>query len=551
METEMVGINGRRGVGYGLILLVCGWALLYLPALGTRELQGEEARRILPGRTMLQTGDWVVPRSAGKIYNRKPPLINWTSALAIQATGKMEEWSVRLPSALAMLALAVTVLLAGRHWLGTPGAFFAACLCLTNVGFLGKGRLAEIEALYIAAFGIGLIVWLGAWWRDRVWLAWLGSMAVLGVGFLAKGPVHLWYFYAIVIGVLWAEGRLRELRRLPHLVGLALFVAIWGPWALENSRRNPQKDSGAVWLDQVTHRIGLVEFDLVNWLLQVPQSLFNFLPWAVLLPLAWSRVVTDQWPALGRRGLWLKGLRAGLVVGFLVIALLPSSRPRFMVPLNTAAALLVVACFALLPAAARWRWVRGWLLVLVGVGAAGGLGGLVGAGWFADRIDFNWAVIVVAAVALGVACVWALRLRRGQEPEDMAVRLGAAHLAVMGAGVLLLGGTLEKAGTLRDDLRPFARQIMQHTGPEPQIVLYKLEPRMWPFYLGLNCREVADLAELPATAKWVMVREKDAALRRQEMARRYGEIKADIAIQEPITGNAGGNGEPYRLLGFQ
>jgi 4-amino-4-deoxy-L-arabinose transferase-like glycosyltransferase len=176
METEMVGINGRRGVGYGLILLVCGWALLYLPALGTRELQGEEARRILPGRTMLQTGDWVVPRSAGKIYNRKPPLINWTSALAIQATGKMEEWSVRLPSALAMLALAVTVLLAGRHWLGTPGAFFAACLCLTNVGFLGKGRLAEIEALYIAAFGIGLIVWLGAWWRDRVWLAWLGGL---------------------------------------------------------------------------------------------------------------------------------------------------------------------------------------------------------------------------------------------------------------------------------------------------------------------------------------------------------------------------------------
>jgi len=551
METDTVGIKGRRGVGYGLILLICGWGLLYLPALGTRELQGEEARRVLPGRTMLQTGDWVVPRSAGRIYNRKPPLINWTSALAIQTTGKMDEWSVRLPSALAMLALAVTVLLAGRHWLGTPGAFFAACLCLTNVGFLSKGRLAEIEALYIAAFGMGLIVWLGAWWRDRVWLAWLGSMAVLGVGFLAKGPVHLWYFYAIVIGVLWAEGRLRELRRLPHFVGLVLFVAIWGPWALENSRRNPQKDSGAVWLDQVTHRIGLVEFDLVNWLLQVPQSLFNFLPWAVLLPLAWSRVVTDQWPAMGRRGLWLKGLRAGLVVGFLVIALLPSSRPRFMVPLNTAAALLVVECFALLPAAARWRWVRGWLLVLVGVGTVGGLGGLVGAGWFADRIALNWPVIAVAAVVLGVACVWALRLRRGQELEDMAVRLGAAHLAVMGAGVLLLGCTLEKAGTLRDDLRPFASQIMQHTGPEPQIVLYKLEPRMWPFYLGLNCREVADLAELPAAAKWVMVREKDAALRRQEMARRYGAITADIAIQEPVTGNAGGNGEPYRLLGFQ
>lgn len=550
MEMDELGDKGRRGVLYGLILLVGGWALLYLPALGTRELQGEEARRVLPGRTMLQTGDWVVPRSAGRIYNRKPPLINWTSALAMRATGKMEEWAVRLPSALAMLALAATVLLAGRPWLGTPGAFVAACMCLTNVGFLGKGRLAEIEALYLATFGMGLIIWLGAWWQQRPWAAWLGSMAVLGVGFLAKGPVHLWYFYAIIVGVLWAEGRLRELWTLRHGLGLALFVAIWGPWAWENSRRNPQKDSGAVWLDQVTHRIGLVEFDFVNWLLQVPQSLFNFLPWVVLLPLAWSRVVTEQWPGLGRRGLWLKGLRAGLVVGFLVIALLPSSRPRFMVPLNTAAALLVVECLALLPVALRWRWVRGWLLVLAGVGAVGGVAGLVGAVKFADQVALNGPVIAVATVLLAAACVWALRLRRGAAPEDIMQRLGVAHLAVMGAGVLLLGSTLEKVGTLRDDLRPFAAQIMQHTGPEPEIVLYKLEPRMWPFYLGMNCREVADLAELPPTTSWVLVRQKDVELRRLEMGRRFGAITADLEIQEPVTGNAGGNGERYQLLGF-
>lgn len=551
MEMDERSEQGRRGVIYGMILLVCGWALLYLPALGTRELQGEEARRVLPGRTMLQTGDWVVPRSAGRIYNRKPPLVNWTSALAMRATGKMEEWSVRLPSALAMLALAGTVLVAGRPWLGTAGAFFAACLCLTNVGFLGKGRLAEIEALYIAAFGMGLVIWLGAWWQERRWVAWLGSMAVLGVGFLAKGPVHLLYFYAIVIGVLWAEGRLRELWSVRHGLGLAVFVAIWGPWAVENSRRNPQKDSGAVWLDQVTHRLGLVEFDLVNWLLQVPQSLFNFLPWAVLLPLAWSRVVTDQWPAMGRRGLWLKGLRAGLVVGFLAIALLPSSRPRFMVPLNTAAALLVVECFALLPAATRWRWVRGWLLVLAGVGAVGGVAGLAGAGWFANRVELNGPVIGIAAVALVAACGWALRQRRGDAPGNMTQRLGVAHLAVMGAGVLLLGNTLEKVGTLRDDLRPFAAQIMQHTGSEPEIVLYKLEPRMWPFYLGMNCREVADLAELPSSTRWVLVRQKDAALRRLEMGRRFGAITTDVEIQEPVTGNAGGNGERYQLLGFE
>lgn len=555
-DTTNRELNGRAESGWrrlclGLLGLVFGWALLFLPALGTRELQGEEARRVLPGRTMLQTDDWIVPRSAGRIYNRKPPLINWTSAAAIRATGKMEEWAVRLPSALSVLALAVTVLVAGRHWLGLPGAFLAACICLANAGFLSKGRLAEIEALYFATFGMALVIWLGAWWQERPWLAWLGSMFAMGLGFLAKGPVHLWYFYAIVVGVLAAEGRLRELLRVRHGVGLALFVAILAPWAVVNSQRNPERDSGAVWLDQVTHRFGLVEFDLVNWLLQVPQSLFNFLPWAVLLPLAWQSRVTAQWAGMGRRGLWLKGLRAGLLVGFLVIALLPSSRPRFMVPLNAAAALLVVQCFALLPAAERWRWVRGWLLVLVTVGVLAGLVGLVGAAWFAERLDFSWPWIALAALLLAGACGWVLKMRRADAPSDMLERLGLAHLAVMGAGVLLLGLTLEKAGTLRDDLRPFAKRILQQTGPEPEIVLYKLEPRMWPFYLGVKCREVAKLDELPAQTKWVMVRERDAAVRRLEMSRRYGPLKADIPIREPITRNAGGNGEPYRLLGFE
>ncbi len=544
---------GRSGEGQGVmglvLILVLGWGLLYLPALGTRELQGEEARRVLPGRTMLQTGDWVVPRSAGKIYNRKPPLINWATAWAIKLTGRMDEWSVRLPSVLGMLALALTVLLAGRVWLGNEGAFLAACVCLTNIGFLEKGRLAEIEGIYMALFGMALMVWLAAWWKDWKWLAWVGSMLLLGVGFLAKGPVHVWYFYAIVIGVLWAEGRLRELLSLRHWVGVAVFVSVWLPWAMANSGRNPQKDSGKVWMEQVTHRMGLVEFDWLNWVLQVPQSVMNFLPWAVLLPLAWSGVVTAQWPGMGRRGVWLKGLRAGLVVGFLVIALLPSSRPRFMLPLNVAAAVLVVECWALLPLAARGRWVRGWLAVLVGVGVLAGVAGWVGVARYGGEVGVRWGWVVAATGVLVGACGWVWRLR-GAEGEGMAWRLGVGHLAVMGAAVAWLGVTVAPITTLKDDLRPFAKEILGHTGEAPSLVLYKLDERMWPFYLGMTCREVADLQELPESARWVMVKEADVALRRKEMGRRYGVILREVAIQEPVTGNAGGDGERYVMMEF-
>ena len=45
---------------------------------------------------------------------------------------------------------------------------------------------------------------------------------------------------------------------------------------------------GGVWVAQFAGRVEVGEgFRLVPWLLNIPRSLVNFLPWVVLLPLAW------------------------------------------------------------------------------------------------------------------------------------------------------------------------------------------------------------------------------------------------------------------------
>src|SRR3569623_1157484 len=144
-----------------LLILIAFWAAIYLPALGSREQQGEEARRTLPGRTMIQTGEWVVPRAGGEVYNRKPPLVNWASAAAIKVTGRMNEWTVRTPTVLMMLALGITMLASLRGWLGNERALLAALIALTSIGFIEKGRLIEIEALYMSLYGMALALWLG------------------------------------------------------------------------------------------------------------------------------------------------------------------------------------------------------------------------------------------------------------------------------------------------------------------------------------------------------------------------------------------------------
>ena len=69
-----------------LVVLVI-WAAIYLPALGSLEIKGEEGRRILPAVTMLQTGNFIVPYVGSDAYFTKPPLVNWLVAASFKAFG--------------------------------------------------------------------------------------------------------------------------------------------------------------------------------------------------------------------------------------------------------------------------------------------------------------------------------------------------------------------------------------------------------------------------------------------------------------------------------
>ncbi len=55
-------------------------------------------------RQMTVTGDWITPYFNGETRFDKPPLIYWLMAVAYRAIG-VNEWAVRLPSALCAIAL--------------------------------------------------------------------------------------------------------------------------------------------------------------------------------------------------------------------------------------------------------------------------------------------------------------------------------------------------------------------------------------------------------------------------------------------------------------
>src|SRR2546428_13171282 len=208
-----------------LVIVLLVWSVVYLPALGSLAVKGEEGRRILPAIEMLKTGDYVVPQVGSNPYFRKPPLVNWLVAMSFKFFGVRNEWAARLPSALAVLAVAIAFVTVARVSLGPKGSMTAALIWLTNIGMIEKGRLIEIEALYVSLCGLAIIFWLSFWAQKKSpWLIWIPASVFLGIGLLAKGPTHLLFFYAIVLAVLWRTKDWRRFLHPAHFLGLAIML---------------------------------------------------------------------------------------------------------------------------------------------------------------------------------------------------------------------------------------------------------------------------------------------------------------------------------------
>ncbi len=321
-----------------LILIVIVWAAIYLPRLGSLEIKSEEGRRILPAVTMLETGNYIVPQVGSEPYLRKPPLVNWLVAGSFKLFGVRNEWAARLPSVLCVLAVGLAFAVIARRSLGPNGSVVAGLMWLTNFGLLEKGRMIEIEALYVSLTALAFICWLSCW-KERPWCAWITAGIFLGLGLLAKGPLHLIFFYAVVFAVLWQAGALQRLWSLPHLFGIVLMLGIFAAWAIPCLQQVQAGHAASVWTKQVSGRVSGDGFKFGDWLMNIPRGVAYLLPWVTLLPLARFALLEDK-----KERNFCRALSLGVAVPFVIVNLLPGALPRYTMPL-LAPAIWLLAIF--------------------------------------------------------------------------------------------------------------------------------------------------------------------------------------------------------------
>ena len=426
------------------------WAIIYLPALGSIAIKGEEGRRILPAVRMLETGNYIVPQVGSNPYYRKPPLVNWLVAASFKLFGVRNEWTARLPSALSVLAVAVAFVTVARASLGSRGSIVAAMIWLTNIGIIEKGRLIEIEALYVSLCGLAIILWLSSFLQKKSpWLTWLPASAFLGLGLLAKGPTHLLFFYGIVIAVLACWKEWRVLVHPAHFIGLIVIIGIAAAWAIPFVHATTSQVAIGKWSGQYTGRLSGIDFKFFDWIQNVPRGLIYFLPWVLLFPFARiSRLQEENEQRLARALSW------GTAVPFLAVNLVPGGLARYSMP-------------AIVPAS--------WLLGIICVGNALQWP----RGWMKD--ERVWTKVVAAFVGLGIVIgaigypLTSLVLRDRQQVKKAAAEINA--------------------------LVP------------PKETLYAVNPDYQPvfFYVKAPVQYVSDVESLPGSVRYFVVRHNNEA----------------------------------------
>jgi 4-amino-4-deoxy-L-arabinose transferase-like glycosyltransferase len=404
-------------------VLVLGFAALVLPNLGAAPLERAEIYFLDGARTMVETGEWIVPRYQGEPFFDKPPLTYWLMGAAFVGLGPEPGAARLVPATAALLTLLATA------WLGLllfdrRTALAGALVLATTLAFLSFARVAMSDMLLTLTTTLAVALGVRAYRPDPP--AWtvpaLG--AVLGVAFLTKGPIALLVAgLALLLLVVWHRSR-----RLPcgpgsAAVAAAAFLVLGFGWFGLVYARLGAEPLEYFFLRENLERFAGEAYDVGRsaWF-YLPAYAAEGLPWSPFLPLALGRLLRRGGEdAAGRAPSRFLAAWVGLVL--LPLCLSRGKVDYYLLPLYPAVSLLIGRWFVGVPWRALDRaWVRTVLVLLVATLAVATLRApSVPVGWRPGPGAIVLLAGVLAASGLGAVLVAA----RPTPPRAVAVLAGA------------------------------------------------------------------------------------------------------------------------------
>ncbi|MDP5337336.1 MAG: glycosyltransferase family 39 protein, partial [Nodularia sp. (in: cyanobacteria)] len=321
-------------------------------------------------RQMLVTGDWITPIFNGETRFDKPSLIYWCQAIAYSIIG-VNEWSVRLPSAIAAVGV-IGLTFYTVQWyfckkdeleqVSRPirrnlTAFIAAAMLALSPEMIVWGRTGVSDMMLTGCMASALLCFFlgyattvetppqsaSSLFPNKWYLAFY---VLIAGAILSKGPVGIVLPLLIIAAFVIYVGKIREVfTQMRPFIGMLIIFALSAPWYVLVTWRN-----GWDYVDSFFGYHNVERFtEVVNghsapWYFYFLVVLLGFAPYSVYLPIAMAKLRFWQ------RSHWLTQERSqqlGLfaciwfisIFGFFSIAV--TKLPSYVLPLMPAVAIVV------------------------------------------------------------------------------------------------------------------------------------------------------------------------------------------------------------------
>jgi len=300
-------------------------------------------------------GEWLTPWLNGEPRLRKPPLIYWAMLASYKLFGA-NLVSARMWAVLAGAGLCLCACLLARQ-LSRSNGLLAGLLAMGCVGVATQARQALLDLPLAVFASFAVLFWL-RWIRGEKIFDLLVCAIWVGLSFLMKGPIGLFFFAAGALAALWAFDAWKILPRRAGqlLIWIAIVAAISLPWPLAMRQ---------LWGDKFAQILGeeLMDRKFGTWNAMSPFSALGgalglIFPWT---PLVVGAIVVHLKRARGERDQSTTWLLAWLFISILPFFFMKAFE-RYMLAVIPLQAVLAADWLQTTPT--KWRTIA-WRLSLI------------------------------------------------------------------------------------------------------------------------------------------------------------------------------------------
>lgn len=182
-------MNNNYNKAFTIVCVIA--VMLTVPFLGLTDFYSKgEPREAVVAYTMVEHGNWILPINNGGDIPYKPPFFHWCIALFSLLQGHVSEFTSRLPSALALVAMSVGGFVFFAKHKNANMALLATLLSLTAFEVHRAGINCRVDMVN-TAFMVGALFLMYRWWeRGKHSMPWLAILCMSGAT-LTKGPVGM------------------------------------------------------------------------------------------------------------------------------------------------------------------------------------------------------------------------------------------------------------------------------------------------------------------------------------------------------------------------